>query len=69
MFLKYQIQSHILVLQSIPKSDSVCPLVAWILLSIVFVFLALLQYFAILVSIKFNGAAVKVTDKEMLKNI
>ena len=43
------------VSQTIPKSDTVCPLVAWILLSIVFVFSALLEYFAILLKMKFKG--------------
>ena len=36
----------------IPKSDLVCPLVMWILISIVFVFAALLEYFIILLSVK-----------------
>ena len=43
------------VSQTIPKSDSVCPLVAWIFLSIVFIICALLEYVAILLRLKFQG--------------
>ena len=51
------------VSQTIPKSDSVCPLVAWILLSIVFVFCALLEYFVILLRVKFRGSLTRISAK------
>ena len=51
------------VSEIIPKSDSVCPLVAWILLSIGFVFCALLEYFVILLRVKFRGALNRVSSK------
>ena len=49
--------------QTIPKSDSICPLVAWILLSIVFVIVALVEYFAILLRVKFLVGKSKVSVK------
>ena len=51
------------VSQTIPKSDTVCPLVAWILLSIVFVFSALLEFVAILIRVRFHGALNRVSPK------
>ena len=53
------------VSQNIPKSDTVCLLVTWILISIVFVFAALLEYFVILLSVKFRGTTRRVSGKIM----
>ena len=39
---------------SIPKSDRICPLITWIFISIVFVILALVEYFIILLTVKFG---------------
>jgi len=42
------------VSRTVPKSNKVCPLVLWIIISIIFVSMALLEYFIILVHIKFS---------------
>ena len=41
--------------QSIPKSNSICPLIAWIITSMAFILIALLEYFVILVLMKFGN--------------
>ena len=38
-----------------PKSDSMCPLIVWIVISVLFVAFSLFEYFLILFSIKFRG--------------
>ena len=45
----------------IPGSDSLCPLILWIWLSIGFVGVALLEYFVILTSLKFCKTKVSIT--------
>ena len=40
---------------SIPKSNSICPLIGWILTSMAFILIALLEYFVILVLMKFGN--------------
>ena len=40
---------------SIPKSDSMCPLIIWVLISIIFIIFALAEYFIILVTVKFGS--------------
>ena len=55
----------------VPQSDTVCPLVAWILISITFVFSALLEYFLILLRFKFRGDSIRVStsgDEECKKS-
>ena len=44
------------VSRSIPKSDNMCPLILWIVMSIIFVSLALLEYLCILINVKFFGS-------------
>ena len=41
------------VSRTIPKSDRMCPLILWIVMSIIFVTLALLEYLIILINFKF----------------
>merc|ERR1711892_791007 len=41
------------VSRSIPKSDNMCPLILWIVMSIIFVALAILEYLIILITFKF----------------
>ena len=50
------------------RSERVCPLILWIWLSVIFVVLALAEYFVILLTIKFKAR--KVNDKlyERLKH-
>ena len=43
------------------RSERICPLILWIWLSVIFVVLALAEYFVILLTIKFKGR--KVNDK------
>ena len=57
----------------IPKSDSACPLIIWILICTVFIILALLEYFMILIKVKYckMNKKVKAKDKseeEILKD-
>ena len=40
--------------RTIPRSDEVCPLIAWIILSAIFVVIALAEYFIILVAFRFS---------------
>ena len=40
---------------SIPKSNSICPLIGWILTSMTFILIALLEYFVILLLMKFGN--------------
>ena len=40
---------------SIPKSNSICPLIGWILTSMAFILIALLEYFVILLLMKFGN--------------
>ena len=42
------------------RSESVCPLILWIWLSVTFVVLALAEYFVILLKIKFKGLKVMI---------
>ena len=57
------------VSRSVPKSSTVCPLVLWIMFSIVFVTMALLEYFIILLNIKFSKKnRVNQSQDEMLKH-
>ena len=51
------------VSQTIPKSDKICPLILWIMISLAFVVLALVEYFIILLTVKFHGAN-KVSEKK-----
>ena len=39
---------------SIPTSDGICPLISWILISMVFILVALVEYFLILVVLRFR---------------
>ena len=39
----------------IPLSDKICPLIQWILISMLFILFALLEYFLILVVLRFGG--------------
>ena len=59
--------------QIIPKSDGLCPLISWIFISIIFIVFALVEYFIILLSVKFGSltsqVAVKKIRKENSKNI
>ena len=41
--------------QTIPKSDTVCPLILWLFISTLFVIFALFEYFIILIRVKFPG--------------
>ena len=43
------------------RSERICPLILWIWLSVIFVVLALAEYFVILLTIKFKAR--KVNDK------
>ena len=43
------------------RSERICPLILWIWLSVIFVVLALAEYFVILLTIKFEAR--KVNDK------
>ena len=49
----------------IPKSDSACPLIIWILICTIFIILALLEYFIILIKVKYGklNKKVKANDK------
>ena len=49
---------------SIPKSNSICPLIGWILTSMAFILIALLEYFVILVLKKF-GNKVKLIKRKI----
>ena len=40
---------------SIPTSDGICPLISWILISMVFILVALFEYFLILVLLRFGN--------------
>ena len=40
---------------SIPPSDGLCPLISWILISMVFILVALFEYFLILVLLRFGN--------------
>ena len=53
--------------QTIPKSDGVCPLILWILMSIMFVVFALVEYFIILTSVKFGTLKSKVAAGKKIK--
>ena len=39
----------------IPLSNKICPLIQWILISMLFILFALLEYFLILVVLRFGG--------------
>ena len=57
----------------IPKSDSACPLIIWILICTIFIILALLEYFMILIKVKYGKMNKKVkakdkSEKEILKD-
>ena len=53
--------------QTIPKSDGICPLILWILISIIFIVFALVEYFIILTSVKFGSQETKVATKKRRK--
>ena len=55
---------------SIPKADHPCPLTLWVLLSIIFIIFALIEYLIILIGVKFGGGRFKVgnLDKSKEKN-
>ena len=53
--------------QTIPKSDGFCPLIFWILMSIMFVVFALVEYFIILTSVKFGTLKSKVAAGKKIK--
>ena len=40
---------------NIPPSDGLCPLISWILISMVFILVALFEYFLILVLLRFGN--------------
>ena len=42
------------VTDKIPPSDKICPLIKWILISMVFILVALVEYFLILVVLRFR---------------
>ena len=57
----------------IPKSDSACPLIIWILICTVFIILALLEYFMILIKVKYGKMNKKIkakdkSEKEIVKD-
>lgn len=54
---------------SIPKSDSMCPLILWILISIIFIIFALIEYFIILFNVQFGGLKSQVMWTKKDKNI
>ena len=47
----------------IPKSDSACPLIIWILICTVFIILALLEYSIILIKVKYGKMIKKIEAK------
>ena len=49
---------------SIPKSEMLCPLVQWVLMCKGFIIFALLEYFIILIKVKFGGAKKKMSTRE-----
>ena len=51
----------------IPKSDSACPLIIWILICTVFIILALLEYFIILIKVKYGTIIKKIEAKDKSK--
>ena len=53
--------------QTIPKSTGICPLILWILMSIIFIVFALVEYFIILTSVKFGSQETKIATKKMRK--
>ena len=53
--------------ESIPKSDGICPLILWVFMSIIFIVFALVEYFIILITVKFGSFKSKVAAKKMRK--
>ena len=53
--------------ESIPKSDGICPLILWVFISIIFIVFALVEYFIILITVKFGSLKSKVAAKKMRK--
>ena len=50
---------------SIPKSDGMCPLIAWIYISMIFNIFAIFEYFIILIKVKFGENKCQVKAKKM----
>ena len=48
----------------IPPSDKICPLIKWILISMVFILVALVEYFLILVVLRFRD---KVSENKSIQ--
>ena len=48
----------------IPKSETACPLIIWILICTVFIIFALLEYFVILIKVKYGKMNKKVKTKD-----
>ena len=56
------------VAASIPKSNHICPLLCWIIMSVAFVTFALLEYFVILVRVKFRAGRQVSSDQKQGRN-
>ena len=52
----------------IPPSDKICPLIQWILISMVFILVALVEYFLILVVLRFRDKVSENKSIHLLKH-